>query len=155
VLSLRLFTIALLTALLALQLGASFWSLVITSRFITLDTRLSSAYGSFSERSRILRDGGMRQGWEVDPESPIGILGLRKDDLVVAVNGVRLTDDPGAYYRVFVHGSAGDPIELTWVRDGVERTGALSLAWRGGGRYQEYSWKKIALVKGNSSPHPV
>jgi hypothetical protein len=148
VLALRLAAVGLLTALLALQIGASFWSLVIKSRFIPLDTRPSSAYGSFRERGRILREGGMRQWGEVDPDSPIGLLGLRKDDLIVAVNGVRLTDDPAAYYRVFVHGSAGDPIEFTWVRDGAERTGTMQLAHSGGGGSTEFSWKSLSLIKG-------
>ncbi|MFH1680819.1 MAG: hypothetical protein ABIH26_09260, partial [Candidatus Eisenbacteria bacterium] len=148
VLAFRLAAVGILTALLALQVGASFWSLVLKSRFIPLDTWLSSSYGSFNERGRIIRDGGMKQWGEVGPDSPIGILGLRKDDLVVAVNGVRLTDDPAAYYRVFVRGSAGDPVEFTWLRDGIEQTGIMQLAESGGSGSTEFSWKGISFAKG-------
>ncbi|MFH1279365.1 MAG: SpoIIE family protein phosphatase [Candidatus Eisenbacteria bacterium] len=148
ILALRLAAVGILTGLLALQIGASFWSLVNKSRFIPLDTWLSSTYGSFDERGRIIRDGGMKQWGEVGPEHLIGLIGLRQGDLVVAVNGVRLTDDPAAYYRVFIHGSAGDPVEFTWLRDGVEQTGIMPLAPSGGGGRAGFSWSGISLLKG-------
>ncbi|MFH1679688.1 MAG: SpoIIE family protein phosphatase [Candidatus Eisenbacteria bacterium] len=155
ILAFRLAAVGILTALLAIQIGCSLWSLVMGSRVMSLSLQLTSGWGAVWERDPILHDGGMRHQSEVKPDSPFGRLGLRKGDLVVAVNGVRLTDDPAAYFRAILHGSEGDPIELTWVRDGVEQSGTLRLSEVKTESWAAFQWRSLSLVKGKWPNTPV
>jgi len=63
---------------------------------------------------------------EVGSGSPAAAAGLRADDVVTAVNGQRVGDGIALIVSIRTH-QPGDTIQLTYLRDGRERTADVTL----------------------------
>ncbi|WP_232681904.1 PDZ domain-containing protein, partial [Nocardioides sp. R-C-SC26] len=64
---------------------------------------------------------------EVSSGAPADDAGLESGDIVVAVEGVRVTDGVSLIVNIRTH-QPGDTIEVTYLRGGDERTAKVKLA---------------------------
>ena len=70
---------------------------------------------------------------EVDPDSPAGLAGLERGDVIVRINDSAVRNRKGLYAEVFIH-RAGDEIEVVILRKGRVLRKNLRLA-----RYEDFS----------------
>lgn len=68
---------------------------------------------------------------DAEGDSPAGDAGLREDDVITAVDGVELRD-PNQIISIVSNKRPGDTVEITYNRDGRERTAAVRLGRRPG-----------------------
>ena len=87
-------------------------------------TSLRRAYG-------VGRDGAdlSRSRADADGDTPAADAGLRPDDLIVGIDGVTLRD-PQQIVSLISNKRPGDVVEITYVRDGDERTTEVTLGRR-------------------------
>ncbi|TCJ16014.1 PDZ domain-containing protein [Rubrobacter taiwanensis] len=81
-----------------------------------------------AERFGIPADSGVIVA-EVVPDSPADEAGLRREDVITAVDGTRI-EGSGDLFAVLREYRPGDTVQLTVVRDGSEQTVELTLAER-------------------------
>jgi regulator of sigma E protease len=58
----------------------------------------------------------------VQPDTPAAVVGLERGDRIVAVNGVRSEPDDTTPLRDELQANPGEPVRVTWLRDGREIT---------------------------------
>ncbi len=126
----RYLTLAVMTVVLTAMVIASFW-------MVHLDVRRWSVYAGFYgdqvgdmddyEQIPKMRERGSVVVAEVSPLGPAEKAGIQVGDSIVGVNGVKLKDNPQAYFRAFVGARPGKRIELELVRNGITKKQVLVL----------------------------
>lgn len=81
---------------------------------------------------------------EVTPGSPAALAGLQPGDVVTKVDDFDVNDPQGMYFRVATKG-IGNTANVTYLRDGNERTAALRLI-----RAPETTSRDITAIKGTN-----
>jgi len=126
----RYFVLAVMTLALTSMVIASFWMVHLSVRLWSVDAGFSSdQLGGMDDYEQIpkIRERGSVVVAEVSPLGPTEKAGIQVGDSIVGVNGVKLKDNPQAYFRAFVGARPGKRIELEFVRNGITKKQVLVL----------------------------
>jgi sigma-B regulation protein RsbU (phosphoserine phosphatase) len=115
-----------LTLIVTAQLGGSLWTLTRIARGLNVSSLGFGGpiLGKVDEIEWIRSEGGAVIQF-VHPSSPAAAAGIVKGDVLVAVNGISLVEDPAAMARVIMRAKAGDSVQLRWRRGTEEDEASL------------------------------
>jgi phosphoserine phosphatase RsbU/P len=121
--------VTILTLIVTSQLVGSLWTL---SKFARAAGATYFGFGadysgmSISDLQEIRHQSGIVVT-DVDTLSPPQVAGLQVGDVIIAVNGVTLTEHPDAMVRAKMHARAGDTLTLKWQRGAEEHEASMAV----------------------------
>ena len=82
--------------------------------------------GTWHHLVKVRSDGGIVVT-QIEPDGPAEQAGLQHGDVILSINGMDLSLDPGAYFRARMRSRPGDEFDLSWRRNGAIYSGVLTL----------------------------
>jgi|GEM_PF-4446962 len=124
---LRLAVLLFFSAVLLTQVLGTTWSLFAIRHYPRARSGLPPYDGNWNDTPAFTAAGGIPVINSTDSAGPAARLGLHEGDLIVAINGLALTEDPEPYFRTLLRSSPGDSLRIEWIQDGDRRSGLLVL----------------------------
>lgn len=123
----RLVVLSFFSTVLLLQVLGTTWSLLAIRHYPRARSGLPTFDGNWYDIPAFTAAGGIPVVNFADSAGPAARLGLRAGDMIVAINGIALKEDPEAYFRALLRSSPGDSLRIEWIQDGDRRSGLLVL----------------------------